>query len=69
MSNAGDRQRDGLSVIAISLVLCAFLGTARYILGHVGVRLFFVVSGFLIPRLLPDACAASEFQPVSFQVE
>lgn len=54
---------DGLRALAIILVLLGHLGGARYFLsaatlawvgdiGNLGVRLFFVISGFLITRLL-----------------
>ena len=66
MSNARDRQLDGLRAIAVSLVLYAhFFAAHDTYWGHVGVRLFFVLSGFLITRLLLDARAASEFQPTT----
>ena len=63
MPNARDRQLDGLRAVAVSLVLYAhFLAAHDTYWGHVGVRLFFVLSGFLITRLLLDARSAPEFQ-------
>jgi len=57
MANTRDIQLDTLRAVAVTLVLYAhFLapgGTS--FLGHLGVRLFFVLSGFLITRLLLDA--------------
>ena len=65
MANARDIQLDALRAIAVMLVLYShFLapGGSSFV-GHLGVRLFFVLSGFLITGLLLDArdagaCAA-----------
>lgn len=57
MANARDIQLDALRAIAVLLVLYShFLapGGSSFV-GHLGVRLFFVLSGFLITRLLLDA--------------
>ena len=63
MADGRDRQLDGLRAIAVSLVLYAHLfSTNNSYWGHVGVRLFFVLSGFLITRLLLDARSAAEFE-------
>lgn len=59
-----DIQLDTLRAVAVTLVLYAhFLapgGTS--FLGHIGVRLFFVLSGFLITRLLLEARDAAAFE-------
>ncbi|MBB3235691.1 acyltransferase family protein [Phyllobacterium endophyticum] len=66
MSDVRYRQLDGLRAVAVALVLYAhFFATDGSYWGHVGVRLFFVLSGFLITRLLLDARAAAEFQPAT----
>ncbi|RWM17365.1 acyltransferase [Mesorhizobium sp.] len=57
MTNQRDIQLDTLRAVAVTLVLYAhFLAPGgSSFLGHLGVRLFFVLSGFLITRLLLDA--------------
>ncbi|RWF23382.1 MAG: acyltransferase, partial [Mesorhizobium sp.] len=64
MGERRDTQLDALRAVAVSLVLYAhFLapgGTS--FLGHLGVRLFFVLSGFLITRLLLEARDAAAFE-------
>ena len=63
MSAGRDQQLDGLRAIAVILVLYAhFLSANDSYWGHVGVRLFFVLSGFLITRLLLDARSSAEFK-------
>ena len=63
MEIARDRQLDGLRAIAVSLVLYAhFFAAGGSHLGHIGVRLFFVLSGFLITRLLLEARSDARFQ-------
>jgi peptidoglycan/LPS O-acetylase OafA/YrhL len=63
MVEGRDRQLDGLRAIAVLLVLYAHLfSTSDSYWGHIGVRLFFVLSGFLITRLLLDARSAAEFE-------
>lgn len=63
MANGRDLQLDGLRAIAVALVLYAhLLSTNDSYWGHIGVRLFFVLSGFLITRLLLEARAATEFE-------
>ncbi len=63
MPSGRDRQLDGLRAIAVTMVLYAhFLSSDDSYWGHVGVRLFFVLSGFLITRLLLDARASANFQ-------
>lgn len=66
MLNMRDRQLDGLRAAAVSMVIYAhFFGADDSHLGHVGVRLFFVLSGFLITRLLLDARSAAQFEPAT----
>ncbi|MDX8512631.1 acyltransferase family protein [Mesorhizobium captivum] len=57
MAKVRDIQLDALRAVAVTLVLYAhFLApNGTSFLGHLGVRLFFVLSGFLITRLLLDA--------------
>ena len=56
MSLARDRQLDGLRTVAVSMVLYHhFFAVDGSVLGHLGVRLFFILSGFLITRLMLDA--------------
>ncbi|TIX66735.1 MAG: acyltransferase, partial [Mesorhizobium sp.] len=64
MANARDIQLDALRAVAVTMVLYAhFLapGGASFV-GHLGVRLFFVLSGFLITRLLIDARDAAAYE-------
>jgi peptidoglycan/LPS O-acetylase OafA/YrhL len=64
MANARDIQLDALRAIAVTLVLYSHLlaaGGSSFV-GHLGVRLFFVLSGFLITRLLLEARDASLFE-------
>ncbi len=64
MSNTRDRQLDGLRAIAVTMVLYAhFFAEDGAFWGHLGVRLFFVLSGFLITRLLLDARSAERYEP------
>lgn len=66
MSHARERQLDGLRTVAISMVLYDhFFAAGGSPLGHLGVRLFFVLSGFLITRLLLEARYAANYQPGS----
>jgi peptidoglycan/LPS O-acetylase OafA/YrhL len=64
MSNQRDIQLDALRAIAVTMVLYShfFAAGGSSFLGHLGVRLFFVLSGFLITRLLLEARAAAEFE-------
>ncbi|MDG4876903.1 acyltransferase [Mesorhizobium sp. WSM4935] len=57
MANARDIQLDALRGVAVTLVLYShfFAPGGSSFVGHLGVRLFFVLSGFLITRLLLDA--------------
>ncbi len=59
-----DRQLDGLRTLAVTMVLYHhFFAVNGSVLGHLGVRLFFVLSGFLITRLLLDARSFADYQP------
>ncbi|MER8392345.1 acyltransferase [Mesorhizobium sp. M1340] len=64
MGNARDTQLDALRAIAVTMVLYAhfFAAGGASFWGHIGVRLFFVLSGFLITRLLLEARVAAEFE-------
>lgn len=64
MPNVRDRQLDGLRAVAVTMVLYAhFFAEDGSVWGHIGVRLFFVLSGFLITRLLLDARRADRYEP------
>ncbi|SFO67156.1 Peptidoglycan/LPS O-acetylase OafA/YrhL, contains acyltransferase and SGNH-hydrolase domains [Mesorhizobium sp. NFR06] len=64
MANTRDIQLDSLRAVAVMLVLYShFLASGgSSFLGHLGVRLFFVLSGFLITRLLLEARDAAAFE-------
>lgn len=51
---AHDAQLDGLRTFAVGGVLYAHFLAEASLAGHQGVRLFFVLSGFLISRILID---------------
>ncbi|OBQ95988.1 acyltransferase [Mesorhizobium sp. AA23] len=63
MTGQRDIQLDAVRAVAVTLVLYAhFLApNGTSFLGHLGVRLFFVLSGFLITRLLLDARDSNVF--------
>jgi peptidoglycan/LPS O-acetylase OafA/YrhL len=66
MLHGRDRQLDALRALAVSMVLYAhFFDSDGSNWGHLGVRLFFVLSGFLITRLLLEARSAGEFKPAT----
>ncbi|RUZ73377.1 acyltransferase [Mesorhizobium sp. M7A.F.Ca.US.006.01.1.1] len=64
MGSARDSQLDALRAIAVTMVLYShfFAAGGSSFWGHIGVRLFFVLSGFLITRLLLEARSAAEFE-------
>jgi peptidoglycan/LPS O-acetylase OafA/YrhL len=64
LPNTRDRQLDGLRAVAVTMVLYAhFFAADGSPWGHLGVRLFFVLSGFLITRVLLDARNADRYGP------
>lgn len=66
MQMVRDQQLDGLRAVAVTMVLYAhFFAADGSHWGHLGVRLFFVLSGFLITRLLLDARDAARFEPAT----
>lgn len=60
--NLYDRQLDSVRALAVLLVLYAHFAVPSSNLGHLGVRLFFVLSGFLITRILLEARSGRGFQ-------
>lgn len=57
-----DVQLDGLRTIAVGGVLYAHFFAEESLAGHQGVRLFFVLSGFLISRILIDVARSETFR-------
>lgn len=60
--NLYDRQLDSVRALAVLLVLYAHFAVPSSNLGHLGVRLFFILSGFLITRILLQARRKQDFQ-------
>ncbi|OHV78235.1 acyltransferase [Ensifer sp. LCM 4579] len=66
MRIARDQQLDGIRAVAVLMVVYAhFYAEDGSHWGHIGVRLFFVLSGFLITRLLLEARDDQRFQPAT----
>ncbi len=59
-------QLDGLRFIAVALVLIAHLTSTTLPLGELGVTMFFVLSGFLISRILMKSRDKVQGQPGGF---
>jgi peptidoglycan/LPS O-acetylase OafA/YrhL len=57
-----DIQLDGLRTFAVGAVLYAHFLVEETLAGHMGVRLFFALSGFLITRILLTVRASNEFR-------
>jgi peptidoglycan/LPS O-acetylase OafA/YrhL len=57
-----DEQLDGLRTFAVGGVLYAHFLAEYSLAGHQGVRLFFVLSGFLISRILIDLAQREDFR-------
>ena len=57
---------DGLRAVAVSLVVFYHAFPVRVPAGFVGVDVFFVISGFLISRLIIDQLARGTFSFVDF---
>ena len=60
------RDIDGLRAIAVIAVLCNHLYPALCPAGFIGVDIFFVLSGFLITRIVNDEIAKGIFSYVEF---
>ncbi len=60
------RDIDGLRAIAVIAVLCNHLYPALFPAGFIGVDIFFVLSGFLITRIVNDEIAKGIFSYVEF---
>ncbi len=59
-------QLDGIRFIAVALVLLAHLTDTSYPLGELGVTMFFVLSGFLISRILMQSREKLKNEPSGF---
>ncbi len=60
-------QLDGIRFIAVAMVLIAHLTTTNLPLGELGVTMFFVLSGFLISRILMKSRENFKDQPAGFK--
>lgn len=61
------KQLDGIRFLAVSLVLIAHLSPLTLPLGELGVNMFFVLSGFLISRILLQGTEKWKGKPKGFQ--
>lgn len=59
---------DGLRAVAIVPVVCYHLGLGWFSGGHVGVDVFFVISGFLITGLIWSAEQKNKFSYIDFYI-
>jgi peptidoglycan/LPS O-acetylase OafA/YrhL len=57
---------DGLRAVAVSIILLFHVGFARFSGGFVGVDVFFVISGFLITRMIIGDIAEGKFTFANF---
>ncbi len=60
------RDIDGLRALAVLLVIAHHVAPTQLTGGFVGVDVFFVISGFLITRLIDSAMYSGEFEYVEF---
>ena len=70
MTKAADYRRDidGLRAIAVLSVFFYHLGVSPFSGGFVGVDIFFVISGFLITRLIVDQKTSGKFTFAEFYI-
>ncbi len=59
---------DGLRAVAVGVVALFHTGFTGFSGGFVGVDVFFVISGFLITRLIVNQQHAGQFSPTEFYV-
>ncbi|WOI54088.1 acyltransferase family protein [Parvularcula sp. LCG005] len=60
---------DGLRALAVGAVVLFHLGLTSFSGGFIGVDIFFVISGFLITRLIRDAVVEERFSFGSFYIK